>query len=58
MGLDSVEPMVKIRGLRKSYGGREILCGIDLDVPVGSVMCIIGPSGSGKSTLLSCINHL
>ncbi len=58
MGLDSVEPMVKIRGLRKSYGGREILCGIDLDVPAGSVMCIIGPSGSGKSTLLSCINHL
>ena len=58
MGLDSVEPMVKIRGLRKSYGGREILRGIDLDVPTGSVMCIIGPSGSGKSTLLSCINHL
>jgi polar amino acid transport system ATP-binding protein len=58
MGVDSVEPMVKIRGLRKSYGGREILRGIDLDVPTGSVMCIIGPSGSGKSTLLSCINHL
>jgi polar amino acid transport system ATP-binding protein len=50
--------MVKIRGLRKRYGQREVLCGIDLDVPAGSVMCIIGPSGSGKSTLLSCINHL
>ena len=35
-----------------------MLRGIDLDVPPGSVMCIIGPSGSGKSTLLSCINHL
>ena len=50
--------MVKIRDLHKRYGGREVLRGIDLDVPVGSVMCIIGPSGSGKSTLLSCINHL
>ena len=52
------EPMVRIRGLTKRYGGREVLRGIDLDVPAGSVMCIIGPSGSGKSTLLSCVNHL
>jgi len=52
------ENMVTIRGLAKSYGHREILNGVDLDVPTGSVMCIIGPSGSGKSTLLSCINHL
>lgn len=52
------ESMVCIRGLTKRYGGREVLRGIDLDVPAGSVMCIIGPSGSGKSTLLSCVNHL
>jgi polar amino acid transport system ATP-binding protein len=52
------EPMVRIRGLTKRYAGREVLRGIDLDVPAGSVMCIIGPSGSGKSTLLSCVNHL
>jgi polar amino acid transport system ATP-binding protein len=52
------EPMVRIRGLRKKFAGREVLRGIDLDVAPGSVMCIIGPSGSGKSTLLSCINHL
>jgi polar amino acid transport system ATP-binding protein len=52
------EPIVRIRGLRKLYAGREVLRGIDLDVAPGSVMCIIGPSGSGKSTLLSCINHL
>ncbi len=50
--------MVRIRGLRKRFGGREVLRGIDLDVRPGSVMCIIGPSGSGKSTLLSCVNHL
>jgi polar amino acid transport system ATP-binding protein len=52
------EPMVRIRGLRKRFGAKEVLCGIDMDVRQGSVMCIIGPSGSGKSTLLSCINHL
>ncbi|HWK47747.1 MAG TPA: amino acid ABC transporter ATP-binding protein [Stellaceae bacterium] len=50
--------MVRIRGLRKRFGEKEVLCGIDMDVRPGSVMCIIGPSGSGKSTLLSCINHL
>ena len=51
-------PMLKIRGLHKSYGARPVLRGIDLDVAAGSVLCVIGPSGSGKSTLLSCINHL
>ncbi len=52
------EPMVRIRGMSKRYGEREVLRGIDLDVMPGTVMCIIGPSGSGKSTLLACINHL
>jgi len=52
------EDMLKIRGLSKSYGSHQVLRDIDLDVPTGGVMCIIGPSGSGKSTLLSCINHL
>jgi polar amino acid transport system ATP-binding protein len=50
--------MVFARGVRKSYGHLEVLKGVDLDVPVGSVACIIGPSGSGKSTFLRCINHL
>jgi polar amino acid transport system ATP-binding protein len=52
------EPLVRIRGLRKRFGTHEVLRGIDMDVPPGSVTCIIGPSGSGKSTLLACINHL
>ncbi|MBB2894344.1 amino acid ABC transporter ATP-binding protein [Flexivirga oryzae] len=49
---------VRIRNLHKAFGGREVLSGIDLDIPAGSVTAIIGPSGSGKSTLLRCINHL
>jgi len=50
--------MVRIRGVRKSYGSQEALRGVDLDVHQGEVVCLIGPSGSGKSTLLRCINHL
>lgn len=50
--------VVEITGLRKSYGKTEVLRGIDLSVPRGSIYCLIGPSGAGKSTLLRCINLL
>ncbi len=50
--------VVEISGLRKSFGEREVLKGIDLAVAPGEVVCVIGPSGSGKSTLLRCVNLL
>ncbi|CCM80034.1 MULTISPECIES: amino acid ABC transporter ATP-binding protein [Rhizobium] len=50
--------MVHAKGIRKSYGHLEVLKGVDMTVPAGTVACIIGPSGSGKSTFLRCINHL
>ncbi|QIM17363.1 amino acid ABC transporter ATP-binding protein [Leucobacter insecticola] len=50
--------MVRMKGVRKSFGSLEVLQGIDLDVARGEVVCLIGASGSGKSTLLRCINHL
>ncbi|MEU6859978.1 amino acid ABC transporter ATP-binding protein [Glycomyces sp. NPDC046736] len=52
------EPIVEVRGLRKSFGDNEVLRGIDLDIDEGEVVCLIGPSGSGKSTLLRCVNLL
>jgi phospholipid/cholesterol/gamma-HCH transport system ATP-binding protein len=45
-------PMISLRNLRVSYGGREILHGINFDVERGETMVILGGSGSGKSTLL------
>ena len=50
--------MIDAQQLGKSFGQLEVLRGIDLKVPRGSVTCLIGPSGSGKSTLLRCVNHL
>ena len=50
--------MIKIKGLKKSFGDLEVLKGIDLEVKQGEVVAVIGPSGTGKSTLLRCINYL
>ena len=50
--------MVLAEAVHKSFGRLQVLCGIDLEVARGEVMCIIGPSGGGKSTFLRCINHL
>ncbi len=54
----TADAVVRLEGLRKSFGPREVLKGIDLVVAQGEVVCVIGPSGSGKSTLLRCVNLL
>ncbi len=55
---DAGAEMVRIDGLRKRFGGVEVLKGIDLAVRKGEAVSVIGPSGSGKSTMLRCINFL
>ncbi len=50
--------LLRIEDLHKSFGGLEVLRGIDLKVDIGEVVVLIGPSGCGKSTLLRCINYL
>ncbi|WP_318247792.1 amino acid ABC transporter ATP-binding protein [Corynebacterium gallinarum] len=50
--------MIDAQQVCKNFGRLEVLKGIDLQVPKGSVTCLIGPSGSGKSTMLRCVNHL
>jgi polar amino acid transport system ATP-binding protein len=50
--------LLRIEGLRKSFGRNEVLRGIDLALAEHEVVCLIGASGSGKSTLLRCVNLL
>lgn len=46
---------IRIRGLTKSFGANHVLRGVDLDVPEGGSVVVIGGSGTGKSVLLKCI---
>ncbi len=50
--------MFELKGIRKAFGGTEVLHGVDLSVAAGDVVAILGPSGSGKTTLLRCANFL
>ncbi len=48
-------PKIRIRGLKKSFGAKQVLDGVDLDVERGTGMVVIGGSGTGKSVLIKSI---
>lgn len=50
--------MIRLKGIRKSYSGREVLKGIDLEIADQDYLVILGASGSGKSTLLNVLSVL
>jgi branched-chain amino acid transport system ATP-binding protein len=50
--------MLSVRGVFAGYGGGDVLQGVDLEVPQGSVCCIVGPNGAGKSTVLRVVSGL
>ena len=52
------EPIVQLRGIRKYFGNKVILDGVDLDICAGDAVVVIGPSGTGKSTILRLIAGL
>ncbi|MAE51690.1 MAG: ABC transporter ATP-binding protein [Micavibrio sp.] len=48
-------PKISLQGVTKSFGPKKVLQGIDLDVPAGKSLVVIGGSGTGKSVMLKCI---
>ena len=55
---EATKPLLAVEGLEKSFAGRPVLRGIDLEVRPGDVVAVIGPSGSGKTTMLRALNFL
>ena len=53
--MESAGPKISIRGLKKSFGPKEVLRGVDLDLDAGTSLVVIGASGTGKSVLLKCV---
>ena len=49
------DPAVHVAGLRMSFGGTEVLHGVDFDVRYGEVFCLLGPNGAGKTTTLEIL---
>ena len=56
--MSTKDVVIKVDGLKKSFGRIEVLKGVNAEIKKGDVMVVIGPSGSGKSTFLRCLNRL
>src|SRR5215468_2188176 len=54
-GGGGAETAIRVRGLRKSYGGTEAVRGIDLDLRVGEIFAFLGPNGAGKTTTVEIL---
>jgi ABC-2 type transport system ATP-binding protein len=52
------EPAIEVRGLRKSFGEKEAVAGVDLEIAAGSLAGLVGPNGAGKTTSLSMMTGL
>lgn len=50
--------MLQIEGLKKTYDGKDVVKGVDLELPHGKVISLIGPNGAGKSTVLNMVARL
>ena len=57
-GQAAAQPAISVRGLRKSFGRKDAVAGIDLDIGRGSLAGLVGPNGAGKTTSLSMMTGL
>ncbi|WP_405960918.1 ATP-binding cassette domain-containing protein [Streptomyces sp. NBC_00024] len=58
MKRDTATATITATGLAKSYGDKQVLRGIDLDIPAGSVFALLGPNGAGKTTTVQILSTL
>src|SRR5262245_66170142 len=53
--IEAGEPLLRLRGISKSFGPVRALTDVDLDIPAGEVTALAGDNGAGKSVLIKCI---
>ncbi|MGX6447738.1 ABC transporter ATP-binding protein [Patulibacter sp. S7RM1-6] len=53
---ETTAPALAVRGLTKAFGGLRVLDGVDLRVPMGSIVGVAGPNGAGKTTMLNIVS--
>jgi len=58
MTITRTRPAIRATGLRKSFGGKVVLDGIDLEVPAGAIFSLLGPNGAGKTTTVHILTTL
>src|SRR5439155_14247110 len=54
LNVAATEPVLRVTGLRKSYGGNEVVRGLDFAIKRGECFGLLGPNGAGKTTTLRC----
>ncbi|MEY9927258.1 ABC-2 type transport system ATP-binding protein [Catenulispora sp. GP43] len=54
----ATSPAISVSGLRKSFGDKTVLAGVDLSVPAGTVFALLGPNGAGKTTTVRILSSL
>src|ERR1051325_3446125 len=52
------EPAIAATGLRKAYGDKTVLDGMDVQVPAGTIFSLLGPNGAGKTTVVNILSTL